>query len=936
MPVLVMMLLLSAAQGREAFYNRGEMADFLSSRPIYDRFQFGTLWQVYLPVMTYDLLYSSMYIDRSSTRNTQRSLLDVTGSLPWVIADRHPCRKGKVVITGARWRGHMYFKRTYTSTHALTKDFRICGFYHVTYIPGWDKELTDPFSPSAEKSLIVYWDWMSHWSFSINLTVSEFAAPNSYRCQDSRLILNVYSADGNHTEILCPNWGAVSLIGIHFQVELILNYRRGQAVKNRSNQYLTSISFQYQILDNRNLSLKRFPQNRQAAVVQKDYTFQVDSNNDTFLELNKSPIAFLGYLPDALVYLFLVCIKRNHYITPAVLRKNVVCNDHAEVIFYDGTYILPLLPEQFQPILTIWNCTGLSDAETRNHGKEEVRGSIGELSILVFVPQVDKQKPFFLEITWQVKHILPSVLRERWVRLDLSANRTVRLIPRHGTAVEVAHIIAPKGKFVHLTFSDLTYTNSGRQSTHEIQLCNNFIRISSSMGTDNDLICSNSSAEYILSRYKKNGLTFGSHVIITLVQYWWMARISAIITASIDHCAGYINLMPTPQQMSTTMSLRTASLTFHKISMLAGNYGNNSWTFEGIVILLRRSPASCIRLQLVIFSDFAYQLIPPETYNLYRLVLQYTITSEDLTSPSRFMIDTSCLDNELHFQNISSPYMLRLFSLDSTFTPARSLTPGVWNAEAYTTEIRLHISLLAHAAGLVVQVEDGKSPPACTVERHTGVAISPEVQLPRICSHAELNMKGSVNVIIYKPYHDRHCCQLEANVVHTQSTKGFLLIGVLHNETADLPFHEIWEITEHNLNVQINVVCEYLCMGIVILIDTDLNSTHGTTLSYRASLIQKNSITPESDIRSGDWLYRCLQRACYIVRVYPEISNVTWNEAKEHCENNNWSLLSINADSEWRMVREWTQQDYILMYIGLTSKVSVNLNVEFPNEVHVT
>ena len=185
MPVLVMMLFLSAAGGREAFYNQGEAADFLSSRPIYDRLQFGTLWQVYLPVMTYDLLYSSMYLDRSSSRITQGSLLDVTRSLPRVIADRHPCRKGTVVITGARRRGHMYFKGTYTSTHALRNDFRIYGFYHVTYIPGYDKELTDSVSVSAEKPLMllgfyVTWDFFYQFD-SFRICSTKFIYMSRYK-----------------------------------------------------------------------------------------------------------------------------------------------------------------------------------------------------------------------------------------------------------------------------------------------------------------------------------------------------------------------------------------------------------------------------------------------------------------------------------------------------------------------------------------------------------------------------------------------------------------------------------------------------------------------------------------------------------------------------------------------------------------------------------
>ncbi len=746
MPVLVIMLFLSTTLGREPFHRQGERAYSLLSRPVYNRLQFGTLWQVYLPVMTYDLLYSSIHLDGSSSQNTQRSLLDVTSNLPRVIADRHPCRNGTVVITGAERRGHLYFGLTYISTHFLTKDFRICGFYRVTYIPGSDKGLADQLSHSAEKPLILSWDLMSQGYFAINLTVSGLKAPNSYRCEDARLNVNAIPTDGN-AKVLCPNSGAMSVIGTRYEVELILNYRRGEAMKNnRQKEYRTTVSFQYQILDNANLSVKEFPTHSQRVTLQKEYTIAVDSNNDTLVK--NSAIAFVGDLPDALVYLFTLQTSDGEYLTPVVSRKNVVCNDHeAEVIFYDGSSILPLLPEQFQPILMTWNCSGLSDAQTRKHGNEEVRGSIGELSIVVIVPQVDKHTTFYLEITWQAKHMLNSVLRVRWISLDLSTNSTIRLIPLHGTAFDVANIIAPIGKFVHLSFLDIKYIHSARHRAHELRLCNNYIRIYNRMQIlsyiDDSLICSNSTAEYIFNRHQKNGLTFGGRVAISIAQYWWMAHISAIITASTDHCAGFINPMSNFKKMHNTKYFGMAQMIFQYTKVFAEAFSNNTSTADGISVLFRRSPASCVKLQLVSFSDFTYPTISPrKLQGLHGWVLQYIITSQDLTSPSHFMIDMSCLADEIQFQNMSSPYTLRLFSLDSAYTPVESLNTGVWNAEAYTAQIRVPISLLAHAAGLVVQLEDGKTPPTCTVERHKGVTISQDVYLSGPCMHSELNVKA--------------------------------------------------------------------------------------------------------------------------------------------------------------------------------------------------
>ncbi len=41
-------------------------------------------------------------------------------------------------------------------------------------------------------------------------------------------------------------------------------------------------------------------------------------------------------------------------------------------------------------------------------------------------------------------------------------------------------------------------------------------------------------------------------------------------------------------------------------------------------------------------------------------------------------------------------------------------------------------------------------------------------------------MKDSLNVTIYKPYHNRYCCRLEGKIVHTQSSQGLLLFTVLY------------------------------------------------------------------------------------------------------------------------------------------------------------
>ncbi len=176
-----------------------------------------------------------------------------------------------------------------------------------------------------------------------------------------------------------------------------------------------------------------------------------------------------------------------------------------------------------------------------------------------------------------------------------------------------------------------------------------------------------------------------------------------------------------------------------------------------------------------------------------------------------------------------------------------------------------------------------------------------------------------MNFIIYKPY-NRDCCRLEGILVHTLSTKGLLLFSILQKYKLGQD-KELWENTEHSLNIRINVLCQRLCVGIQFSIHTNRNSTHCTTLSYRASLIQKSYITREPFKDFADWSQVCLESTCYMIS--ESIEGGTWNSAKEQCENINASLLSINTDTEWNMLREWFQEeDYILVYIGLKTKVS--------------
>ncbi len=634
------------------------------------------------------------------------------------------------------------------------------------------------------------------------------------------------------------------------------------------------------------------------------------SNNDTFLKLNDSPAVFVGELHRALIYAF--CLHTKGYLTPVVLRQNVVCNDReAELIFYDG-FSQPF-GQQFQPILKVWGCTESSDGD----GGAKVRGSIGGLSVAVFVPKMDKPKSFYLAITWQAKRILPSVFRKRTIWLPLSKNKTIHLVPKQPTALEVVKIVAPQSRFVRLWFSDIKYVPSKQLSRSHIT-CQDGIAIKDPRRIHiiDGAICSNSTAENIMKETKKSGLTLGDSVTIALRQYWWMASISAIIIASSDHCAGYINPIPYDKYVVPWHRLPVSSVRFEYPYTVAEDFSIQTGTSDVVYIRLKRSPTSCARLQIVYFQYLSIGTLRILEYGNTR-ILQFTITSEDLTSPSRFIIDLSSAGDEIRFRNLSSQCTPRLFTLESTFTQLESLHDRIWDTEAYSADISVHSSLLTHAAGLVVQLEEGNMPPVCTTgpTKEAGRYFQ-AMTLSGPCGYTALYFQISLIIKIHKPYHNKRCCNIEGVLDHTSTAQSVLQLKTMgahqsHFRTDVLK--ALWQTFAENVNIKVNILCEKQCLYLSFHIHIELNSAHATTLAYRSGLIESSYVIHGSVIYYQDWHQVCLKHTCYTMPLTPK--TITWNDAKDECEKNNSFLLSVNSDSEWTMLRAAFQRR--ITFVGL-------------------
>ena len=755
--------------------------------------------------------------------------------------------------------------------------------------------------------------------------------------------------DQHLSHMICPNWGKQNFVAVHITVTLFMKYYQKVSFLHTGDQHFTKVSFHYQILDFRNMALKThmvpmFP-SRQRVELGMQYMLAAHPfYDDRFpIQANSSEsLVYVGKFPDTLIYSF--TLYTANFLTPVISRANVTCNiPEAEAVFYDGpvqTFWQPVLP-----LLKQWSCSDILDRAKIHSDEDGVRGSVGELNVILFIPGVKTLESSYLTIAWHAERILPGILRFHEIVLDWTTvdTRTILFEPTRSTSVEVVHVIA--SQFVHLAIQEITYVaHSEMYSNRFFAHCLDGFEITDPMMPDvSGHICSNSTAQNLLNHYQTGGLTLGRRVILTKKQYAWLATMSAVITASSQSCAGYINVLPDRGNIFLRTMFPNAMASFQADR----EYFENG-TFAGyqnVLINFKRRLEACCRLQLVPFDELVlYELQLKQWYSH----LKYTITSEDLTSPARFITDLSSIGDALQFGNVSSSYGLRIYSLDNRFERHALAYTGVWDTEAYSAEIALYYSSLTHAAGLTVQVEDGRTLPVCTYEDGTNGTdlFFYDINLLGPCTYAELNSQEVRTVIIHKTYETRRCCHFDGYIATDYSTDGTIVLYLSMAVRYKPWTASYWRLSQDNTIIKFQVPCESVCLSIVIELTLDRIPLRTLSIAYHANLIEQAYATgitfphlrsplalttPKS--RLVTWNQVCHSHNCYITP--RDHMPVTWDEAQEACKGQQANLVSINSDLEWALLTRLPHQgreelielynihQFIFFYIGLVTDVSI-------------
>ncbi len=326
----------------------------------------------------------------------------------------------------------------------------------------------------------------------------------------------------------------------------------------------------------------------------------------------------------------------------------------------------------------------------------------------------------------------------------------------------------------------------------------------------------------------------GRNITLIKKQYGWLLPASAVITASPHSCVGYVNVLPNRKNFASHFRIPQAIVRF---GITYEYFGNGSFArYSDLKIFFTCLSQACCKLQIVSFSDLRFYQFASSLPYIY---LKYIITSEDLTSPSRFVIDFTSIGKMVELRNISSPHGLRIYTLDNHCRLVKDVPPytEIWDTEAYSAQIGLHSSILTHAAGFSVKVGQGRKMPVCTDESGmNGSDIIFDVYLLGPCANANMNVQGVRFLVIHSIHRSRRCCRFDGYI--TMHPMGAVALSLKEARQFKGHVSNVWHTSYRDANVKFWVMCTHICLKIIIELHVDRSTLKTFSVGYQAKLIE--------------------------------------------------------------------------------------------------
>ncbi len=275
---------------------------------------------------------------------------------------------------------------------------------------------------------------------------------------------------------------------------------------------------------------------------------------------------------------------------------------------------------------------------------------------------------------------------------------------------------------------------------------------------------------------------------------------------------------------------------------------------------------------------------------------------------------------------------------DEPYVYIRNSRDEPYTTTSFTSKIGLDMACLFFAGAFHIQVEDSSDSPKCL--REVGGYLYKNVIIPNgICGDLNIYVtyihEGPVFLSFQSPSNHNKCCYLEFSV----TTKGKCLLypemeRILDHSGDLLAIYERYTVSGkkgftafkwqgacmNNFPFTLDKQDRFaeVCMTIILYLNTVCNFK----LVYQQSLYSDRikSASEENNIRPE--VQTCSKHTCYVF--LRSEKSISWTEAHFKCEKRNGSLVSINSDSEWKMLSSpsFLPDLTALFYIGYRTEVT--------------
>ena len=914
-----------------------------TTRSIMERLSFRKAWYVYIKANIFDVVVHTFSMKTGRSNATLMSLHGAVTQMDKLKISRGPCQS----LNGSIFNNAILEKGSSQSNIFIMKS-KICGQISMS---------SSFIGPQDDNDKYLTWVWQIYVNqhFIINVTLLSLESRLHPPCITRAVIEELDDIDVSQRRslgVFCPNSPSRSFYsnGNHVVIDVHTSdiYEGFFPANVYFNQWIETVSFTYEILDN-GLSFVSFDPWIHKDMPRGKDDYENFSLLTPALQLHRKlpSIHLAGYLKNKTSYIekkpflfqmfetefgILYIFHFQSYLgaTTAVTEGSLICTKgQGTLVAYEGPTVDITQVDSLLVRLQEWNCGHFLNAT--NH-EAELKGRVGDMTILFLV---ENESTFFslrLKVVVRAIETNPTFASVQTLVLETGGNSIS--FEQMGTYFYSIDIVSVKNGFVKIYFDNLSLRGYMDQSCKYggIYIVNNYTSYTHYV----EGMCSHKAATRFQHFYGRHGLTLNDRVRIYIKQYNLLFVARMKLRFSLDQCLGLFNL-----QMHTKPPGEYFLEKKRQVKLIRENqfYGHGSnfyyrW-YKGppFVGIERRSNASCFKLQYFNFDTIG-------TVNAMTEINKVIVGTGHVENvkPSRISMGFWAVHEELKYFDNCLAHAFRLFADNHNNEPyvlLRMPKEDSWITHAFTAKFALDMRCLIFGGAFHIHVQEANSYSQCFSEVGGYLSDVEHPIIPQgVCGSILVNLyqgkRSKYNRISFqRPLSYARCCHLNILIMSSSTPcikSGYIYITRNWMESIFDTYSWQYQINSsdiftwralctknNNYGFETNFSFIKTCIDIFLL----EWRTCDVRINYHMSLLPIVNNANVTESNSSQQM--CRSSTCYSIP--RNVSRMSWDDAQALCEEMNGGLVSVSSDAEWRQLTTHSivQQAYMstkLFYIG--------------------